>query len=220
MSGLKKTTINARAFYPEEVEQDHLEHVGVDTPGAGASSAAGGSTKPSSVLDDSKIILVTFEKGDPESEYISHGMLGDVSFSLLILLAKDPLNWGNGRKWVTTALLCFMTLTIGLSTSAYSSGITSMTEEFGVSTEAGEVGMFMFKYVVESPSASPSLTFFPVLPVPSLRFSWLRSASSSADATSTSALLDVSPSSSFFSPWAQISVANSLAVFCLVFSVV
>ncbi|EIM90087.1 MFS general substrate transporter [Stereum hirsutum FP-91666 SS1] len=122
MSGLKKTTINARAFYPEEVEQDHLEHVGADTPGAGASSGAGGSTEKSHAYDDSKIILVTFEEGDPE----------------------NPMNWGKGRKWMTTALLCFMTLTIGLSTSAYSSGITSMTEEFGVSTEAGEVGMFMF----------------------------------------------------------------------------
>lgn len=156
MSGLKKTTINARAFYPEEVEQDHLEHVGADTPGAGASSGAGGSTEKPHAYDDSKIILVTFEEGDPESECLS--TTDSVVYYSLLIAATDPMNWGKGRKWMTTALLCFMTLTIGLSTSAYSSGITSMTEEFGVSTEAGEVGMFMFKYVLDIFSTSSYLT--------------------------------------------------------------
>lgn len=37
-----------------------------------------------------------------------------------------------------------MTLFIGLATSAYSVGISSMCEEFGVSSEVGQVGMFVF----------------------------------------------------------------------------
>lgn len=40
-----------------------------------------------------------------------------------------------------------MTLFIGLATTAYSSGINSMTEEFGVSSEIGQLGLFLFNFV-------------------------------------------------------------------------
>ena len=54
------------------------------------------------------------------------------------------MNWSLRQKWVITILLNTMTLCIGLSTSAYSSGIGRMSRELGVSEVAGQVGMFMF----------------------------------------------------------------------------
>lgn len=57
---------------------------------------------------------------------------------------ENPVNWSKGRKWLTVFLLNMMTMAIGLSTTAYSSGIGKMTEELGVSNEAGQVGLFMF----------------------------------------------------------------------------
>ncbi|KAK0637858.1 putative transporter C36.01c [Lasiodiplodia hormozganensis] len=61
--------------------------------------------------------------------------------------AENPFNWSNARKNLSTALLCLMTLTIGLATTAYSSGINSMCDEFGVSTEIGQLGLFLFNFV-------------------------------------------------------------------------
>lgn len=48
------------------------------------------------------------------------------------------MHWSKARKWTVVLLLNLMTLIIGLSTSAYSSGIGSMTKEFGVATVAGQ----------------------------------------------------------------------------------
>ena len=45
---------------------------------------------------------------------------------------------------MTTWLLCFMCLFIGLSTASYSAGVGKMVAELGVSREAGQVGMFVF----------------------------------------------------------------------------
>ncbi|PWN46583.1 MFS general substrate transporter [Violaceomyces palustris] len=56
----------------------------------------------------------------------------------------NPMNWSLTRKWITTALLCSMCLFIGLATAAYSTGIGPMTDELGVSTEVGQVGMLLF----------------------------------------------------------------------------
>jgi len=75
-------------------------------------------------LDPGKIKLVRFDEGDPE----------------------NPMNWSKGRKWFTTFLLCSMTCLIGLSTSAYSNTISSMTAEYGVSSELGQLGMFTFNF--------------------------------------------------------------------------
>ncbi|GAA5901788.1 hypothetical protein JCM8208_003588 [Rhodotorula glutinis] len=72
--------------------------------------------------DQGKIVLVQFEKGDPE----------------------NPLNWSKPRKWLITFLLCMMTVMIGLSTTAYSSGIGSMVDEFGVANVVGQIGMMCF----------------------------------------------------------------------------
>lgn len=57
---------------------------------------------------------------------------------------EDPFNWNPRRKAYISVLLCLMTLTIGMATTAYSSGIGSMTEEFGVSETLGEMGLFVF----------------------------------------------------------------------------
>ncbi|QSZ35756.1 hypothetical protein DSL72_006878 [Monilinia vaccinii-corymbosi] len=58
--------------------------------------------------------------------------------------AENPFNWPAGRKIFITLLLCMMTLFIGLATTAYSSGITRMCEDFGVSTTLGQLGLFCF----------------------------------------------------------------------------
>ncbi|GAA6012222.1 hypothetical protein JCM10207_002767 [Rhodosporidiobolus poonsookiae] len=73
-------------------------------------------------LDSSKIVLVKFEEGDPE----------------------NPLNWPRPRKWLITFLLCAMTTNIGLATTAFSSGIGKMVEEFGTINVVGQLGMTMF----------------------------------------------------------------------------
>jgi MFS family permease len=59
---------------------------------------------------------------------------------------QDPFNWNSGRKAFITLLLCLMTLFIGLATTSYSSGIGSMTDDFGVSTELGQLGLFCFNF--------------------------------------------------------------------------
>lgn len=56
----------------------------------------------------------------------------------------DPFNWNPKRKAYISVLLCLMTLTIGMATTAYSAGISSMCEEFGVATILGQMGLFVF----------------------------------------------------------------------------
>ncbi|KAK7526098.1 major facilitator superfamily domain-containing protein [Phyllosticta citriasiana] len=60
---------------------------------------------------------------------------------------ENPFNWPNAKKWFMSWLLCLMTLTIGLATTAYSSGISSMCSDFGVSSELGQLGLFFFNFV-------------------------------------------------------------------------
>ena len=55
---------------------------------------------------------------------------------------ENPLLWTRAQKWSAVVLLNAMTMCIGLSTSAYSSGIGKMSAELGVSDVAGQVGMF------------------------------------------------------------------------------
>lgn len=139
-SGSGTQTQTATADVPTAQEEHSNEHTLVhptpaDTPaGTRAHSLADlpleekfgqskGKGKNDSLEEgDSKIILVDFDEGDPE----------------------NPKNWSKGRKWLTTFLLNVMTLTIGLSTTAYSSGIDGMVEDLGVSTELGQLGLFMF----------------------------------------------------------------------------
>lgn len=141
---LKKTTINANIFpgapgggqtttATADAADDNEHDVSnantlaqttpADTPAHRRSLAdTAGATSSGDGDGDDKIILVQFDEGDPE----------------------NPKNWSKTRKWTTTILLNLMTLAIGLSTTAYSSGITTMVEELGVSNEAGQVGLFMF----------------------------------------------------------------------------
>nr|ALK02044.1 fructose facilitator [Wickerhamiella domercqiae] len=80
-------------------------------------------THTESIMKDGKEWQVlTFESSDPE----------------------DPFNWPLSRKVFMTALLCLMTLFIGLATTAYQSGMARMVKHFGVSNEMGELGLFLF----------------------------------------------------------------------------
>jgi hypothetical protein len=72
--------------------------------------------------NDKEFIVLTFATGDPE----------------------NPFNWNPWYKRSITTMLNLMTLFIGLATTAYSSGITSMCAEFGVPTIFGQLGLFTF----------------------------------------------------------------------------
>ncbi|KAL8284007.1 hypothetical protein RQP46_005120 [Phenoliferia psychrophenolica] len=74
------------------------------------------------MIDGERLIVIHFEEGDPE----------------------NPMNWSKRQKWVITFLLCMMTTMVGLSTSAYSSGVAKMSKEFGVANVVGQIGMFTF----------------------------------------------------------------------------
>lgn len=75
--------------------------------------------------NDQEVILLQFAPKDPE----------------------NPFNWPAAKKRFLTYQLCAMTLMIGLATTAYSSGISSMCADFGVSTEIGQLGLLLFNGV-------------------------------------------------------------------------
>ncbi|SMR51621.1 unnamed protein product [Zymoseptoria tritici ST99CH_3D1] len=75
--------------------------------------------------DDNEYIVLSFAKGDP----------------------VNPFNWSPWYKASVTTMLNLMTLFIGLVTTSYSSGITKMTAEFGVSNIMGQLGLFLFNIV-------------------------------------------------------------------------
>ncbi|KAJ5707903.1 hypothetical protein N7488_007704 [Penicillium malachiteum] len=60
--------------------------------------------------------------------------------------AENPFNWSTKRKAFISLLLCTMTISIGLSTTAYSSGITDMVEDLNTTVEIGELGLFTFNF--------------------------------------------------------------------------
>ncbi|KAI0479483.1 major facilitator superfamily domain-containing protein [Xylariaceae sp. FL0804] len=72
--------------------------------------------------DGEQYIVLRFTKDDPE----------------------NPFNWPASKKLFVTSMLNLMTLFIGLATTAYSSGISSMTAEFGVPELYGQLGLFTF----------------------------------------------------------------------------
>lgn len=71
-----------------------------------------------------QVVILDFRHGDPE----------------------NPFNWSGKKKAFLSSLLCLMTLFIGLATTAYSSGISKMCEEFGVSEIMGQLGLFLFNF--------------------------------------------------------------------------
>ncbi|KAI0123468.1 major facilitator superfamily domain-containing protein [Xylariales sp. AK1849] len=57
---------------------------------------------------------------------------------------ENPLNWSPWYKRSITTMLNLMTLFIGLATTAYSSGISSMVADLNASNEQGQLGLFTF----------------------------------------------------------------------------
>ncbi|KAJ6104107.1 hypothetical protein N7523_010427 [Penicillium sp. IBT 18751x] len=80
-------------------------------------------TKPTQ-YDGQNLIVLEFADGDKE----------------------NPFNWNPKYKAFISLLLCLMTLFIGLATTAYSSGISRMVDDLGVSTELGQLGLFTFNF--------------------------------------------------------------------------
>ncbi|KWU45969.1 putative MFS transmembrane transport protein [Rhodotorula sp. JG-1b] len=125
MPAFKETSIHS-SFFPEAGDNERVERGSDDTHEKGDANEKGAqgparSNNPADFGND-KIVLVQFEDGDPE----------------------NPLNWSKSKKWVITILLDAMTVAIGLSTTAYSSGISRMTEEFGVANVVGQLGLTTF----------------------------------------------------------------------------
>ncbi|RAH82001.1 MFS transporter [Aspergillus japonicus CBS 114.51] len=60
---------------------------------------------------------------------------------------ENPFNWDGKYKAFISALLCLMTLFIGLATTAYSSGLGDMASDLGVTEEIAELGLFLFNFI-------------------------------------------------------------------------
>lgn len=108
----------------------------------------------------------TQEISDDESSFPEHGPLQHVDIDMPLTLTEttyhndnqvivldfrpgdldNPFNWSGKKKGFLSLLLCMMTLFIGLATTAYSSGISRMCAEFGVSEELGQLGLFTFNF--------------------------------------------------------------------------
>lgn len=57
---------------------------------------------------------------------------------------ENPYEWSKWKKAMVSTMLNLMTLFIGLATTAYSSGISSMVKELNASSEEGQLGLFTF----------------------------------------------------------------------------
>ncbi|OTA36303.1 hypothetical protein BTJ68_04556 [Hortaea werneckii EXF-2000] len=57
---------------------------------------------------------------------------------------ENPFNWNPWYKRFITTILNLMTLFIGLATTAYSSGISSMNKDLNASHTEGQLGLFTF----------------------------------------------------------------------------
>ncbi|KAJ5096363.1 hypothetical protein NUU61_005719 [Penicillium alfredii] len=106
------------------------------------------------------------EMYDDQSQNVEKSLLQEVDFDLPLTTLKptqhdgqqvlvlefvqgdkeNPFNWSGKRKAFISVLLCMMTLFIGLATTAYSSGVSRMTQELGVSEELGQLGLFTFNF--------------------------------------------------------------------------
>ena len=76
----------------------------------------------SEIKDDKEWVVLEFAPGDPE----------------------NPYNWNPKRKWFISAILCLMTLFIGLATTAYSSGMTRMSKDLHRKVLIAQFGLFSF----------------------------------------------------------------------------
>lgn len=98
------------------------------------------------------------------SEHEDHGPLMEVDIDMPLTLTEvvrkngqeyivleftagdkqNPFNWNPWYKRFITTILNLMTLFIGLATTAYSSGISSMVKDLNASSEEGQLGLFTF----------------------------------------------------------------------------
>lgn len=78
------------------------------------------------------------------TEIVEHGGKEYVVLTFATGDRQNPFNWNPWYKRGISTMLNLMTLFIGLATTAYSSGIGSMCEEFGVPQIMGQLGLFTF----------------------------------------------------------------------------
>jgi len=71
---------------------------------------------------------------------------------------ENPINWPRRRKFTTTVLYSFMTLTITFASSVFSTATQVTAEYFSVSNEVMTLGTSLF--VLVSPPAHPYIPYF------------------------------------------------------------
>ena len=57
---------------------------------------------------------------------------------------RDPMTFGQVKKWSITILVAFATLAVAFVSSAYSGGTRQIIEEFGCGTEVATLGISLF----------------------------------------------------------------------------
>ncbi|KAH8650084.1 major facilitator superfamily domain-containing protein [Xylariales sp. PMI_506] len=78
------------------------------------------------------------------TEHVNHNGSEYIVLSFATGDKENPFNWDPSYKRCITTMLNLMTLFIGLATTAYSSGITSMVTELHASNIEGQLGLFTF----------------------------------------------------------------------------
>ncbi|KAI9669862.1 MAG: hypothetical protein M1831_006897 [Alyxoria varia] len=61
-------------------------------------------------------------------------------------LSQNPMNWSTGKKFFVTFEICLLTFAIYIGSAIYTAGLVDVTETFGVSEVAAEVGLTLFVF--------------------------------------------------------------------------
>lgn len=209
-----QTPINA-ATYEGDKDNNSVDHFGSQEEekiGARYGRVIGGryftDYHEGSSDDNTHGPLLTIDSHDIPLTLTEKRTIDDVEYIILKFVDGDkenPYNWSSGRKRFISLLLCLMTLFIGLATTAYSSGIDSMVEDLGTTTELGQMGLFCFNMACALAPVCCSEDCYPKLHLTLDSFSSLRSANSWVVGLSMSVHMLSSVCALLASPLARIS---------------
>ncbi|CAO1627991.1 unnamed protein product [Parajaminaea phylloscopi] len=153
--GLKQTSIHTNFFPTSDVKTEDAGGEGSAAPALGGHGqdsrpAQTASLVPAHGVGENESSVSTTAAKVPQQHGKASDVVGD-DLNNIILVDWDgpddpenPMNWSAKKKWVNTICLNMMCLFIGLSTAAFSSGISDMVRDLNTSTEIGQVGMLVF----------------------------------------------------------------------------
>ena len=93
------------------------------------------------LLTDHGILTKSIEKwdyegsGTEEDPYVVEWIEKDL---------RNPMTWGNTKKWAMTLAMAIAILTVSFCSSAFSGGIQQIIVEFGTSREVVTLGISLF----------------------------------------------------------------------------